>query len=177
MIQDMFKVTPEAAAGYVGLLSLANLSGRFLWSSASDLTGRKGIYCVYFILGALLYFSVPWTQGGGHLVLFVLITGLIISMYGGGFATVPAYLRDLFGTYEVGAIHGMLITAWSVAGIVGPQLVDRISDAEKHAQVPPGETYNFTMDLMACLLLVGLVCNLLVRPVDKKYYLQSRGAN
>jgi len=172
MIQDMFGVKPAAAAGYVGLLSLFNLSGRFIWASASDLTGRKGIYCVYFIFGALLYISVPWTQASGHLVPFILITGLIISMYGGGFSTVPAYLRDLFGTYQVGAIHGRLITAWSAAAIVGPQLVDRISDAKKKAGVPPGETYNLTLYLMAGLLLVGLICNLLVRPVDKKYHLQ-----
>jgi len=177
MIQDMFKVTPEAAAGFVGLLSLANLAGRFIWSSTSDLTGRKGIYCVYFILGAMLYYSLPWTQGGGHLVFFILIAGLIISMYGGGFATIPAYLRDMFGTYQVGAIHGRLITAWSVAGIVGPQLVDRISAAKKHAGVPPGEIYNFIFYLMGSLLLVGLICNLLVRPVDKKYHLKDGDTN
>jgi len=171
MIQDMFKVTPAAAAGYVGLLSLFNLGGRFLWSSLSDYTGRKGIYCLYFILGAALYLTVPWTQQHGYLTLFVLLTGVIISMYGGGFSTIPAYLRDLFGTYQVGAIHGRLITAWSMAAIVGPQLVDRISEAKKAAGVPPAETYNFTLYLMACLLLVGLVCNLLVRPVDAKYHL------
>jgi MFS family permease len=175
MIQDMFKVTPAAAAGYVGLLSLFNLTGRFAWSSASDLTGRKGVYCIYFILGALLYISLPWTQSGGHLATFVIVSGLIISMYGGGFATVPAYLRDLFGTYEVGAIHGMLITSWSAAAIIGPQLIDRISSAKKAAGVPPGESYNSTLYLMAGLLLVGLVCNLLVRPVDKKHYLKNGG--
>ena len=175
MIQDMFKVTPAAAAGYVGLLSLFNLTGRFVWSSTSDLTGRKGVYCIYFILGALLYISVPWAQAGGHLVAFVIITGVIISMYGGGFATVPAYLRDLFGTYQVGAIHGRLITAWSAAAIIGPQLIDRISAAKKQAGVPPGESYNATLYLMAGLLLAGLVCNLLVRPVDKKYHLKNGG--
>lgn len=171
MIQDMFKVTPAAAAGYVGLLSLFNLGGRFLWSSLSDYAGRKGIYCVYFIVGAALYMTVPWTQQHGYLTLFVLLTSLIISMYGGGFSTIPAYLRDLFGTYQVGAIHGRLITAWSMAAIVGPSLVDRISAAKKAAGVPPAETYNFTLYLMAGLLLVGLVCNLLVRPVAAKYHL------
>jgi MFS family permease len=174
MIQDMFKVTPAEAAGYVGLLSIFNLAGRFLWSSTSDFTGRKGVYCIYFILGAALYISVPWAQAGGHLIGFVLITCVIISMYGGGFATVPAYLRDLFGTYQVGAIHGRLITAWSVAAIVGPQLVDRISDAKKKAGIPPAETYNFTLYLMAGLLVIGLICNLLVRPVDKKFYLENQ---
>lgn len=173
MIQDMFKVTPAVAAGYVGLLSIFNMVGRFAWSSTSDLTGRKGVYCIYFILGAILYVSLPWAQDGGHLVAFVVITGLIISMYGGGFATVPAYLRDLFGTYQVGAIHGRLITAWSVAALIGPTLIDRISEAKKKAGVPPAESYNFTFYLMVGLLVVGLICNLFVRPVNKKYYLKG----
>ncbi|MDB6120433.1 MAG: nitrate/nitrite transporter [Verrucomicrobiaceae bacterium] len=173
MIQDMFKVSPEAAAGYVGLLSLFNMGGRFLWSSTSDLTGRKGVYCIYFILGALLYSLVPWTQSSGNLVLFIAVTSVIISMYGGGFATIPAYLRDLFGTYQVGAIHGRLITAWSMAALLGPQLVDRLSAANKAAGMPPGQSYNWTLYLMAGLLLVGLVANLLVRPVDSKYHVRS----
>lgn len=99
MIQDMFKVTPAAAAGYVGRLSLCNLGGRFFWSSMSDVIGRKGIYCIYFILGIALQASVPWIQGQGSVMLFVIATGLILTMYGGGFATIPAYLRDLFGSY------------------------------------------------------------------------------
>jgi MFS family permease len=173
MIQDMFQVSPGAAAGFVGLLSISNMAGRFIWSSTSDFTGRKGVYCIYFILGALLYCAVPWTQGQGNLVLFIVVTAVIISMYGGGFATIPAYLRDLFGTYQVGAIHGRLITAWSAAAIVGPTLVDRISEAKKKAGVPPEETYNFTLYLMAGLLCVGLIANLLVRPVDPKHYVQE----
>ncbi len=172
MIQDMFKVSPGAAAGYVGLLSIFNMGGRFLWSSTSDFTGRKGVYCIYFILGAVLYSLIPWTQGSGNLVLFVAVTAVIISMYGGGFATIPAYLRDLFGTYQVGAIHGRLITAWSMAAVVGPQLVDRISAANKAAGVPPGQSYNWTLYFMACLLLIGLVANLLVRPVDPKHHVK-----
>ncbi len=173
MIQDMFQVTPEAAAGYVGLLSLFNMGGRFLWSSASDLTGRKGVYCIYFVLGAVLYSLVPWTQSSGHLVLFVAVTAIIISMYGGGFATIPAYLRDLFGTYQVGAIHGRLITSWSVAALVGPELVARIAKSNRDAGVSPGQSYNWTLYLMAGLLLVGLLANLLVRPVDPKYHVRD----
>jgi MFS family permease len=173
MIQDMFGVTAGAAAGYVGLLSLFNLGGRFLWSSTSDWVGRKGIYAIYFVLGALLYAVVPWTQANGHLVLFVVVTGVIISMYGGGFATIPAYLRDLFGSYQVGAIHGRLITAWSMAALLGPQLVDRVSQAQKDAGVAPGQAYNSTLYLMAGLLVVGLVANLLVRPVAAKHYVQD----
>ena len=161
MIQDMFEVTPAAAAGYVGLLSLCNLGGRFFWSSMSDIIGRKGIYCIYFILGAALYATVPWIQGQESVTLFVFATGLILTMYGGGFATIPAYLRDLFGSHQVGAIHGRLITAWSVAAILGPQLMDRLSVANKKT----------IFQLMVGLLVVGLISNLLVRPVDDKYHL------
>ena len=173
MIQDMFKVTPAAAAGYVGLLSLCNLGGRFFWSSISDLTGRKGIYVIYFVLGALLYASVPWIQGQGNVTLFVIVTGLILTMYGGGFATIPAYLRDLFGSYQVGAIHGRLITAWSMAAILGPQLVDRISKARKDAGIDPAHAYNPIFYLMIGLLLLGLLANLLVRPVAAKHHLPA----
>ena len=172
MIQDMFKVTPAAAAGYVGLLSLCNLAGRFFWSSMSDIIGRKGIYCIYFILGAGLYLSVPWTQGQGSVTLFVVATGLILTMYGGGFATIPAYLRDLFGSYQVGAIHGRLITAWSMAAIIGPQLVDRLSVANKKT-MPPEQAYNSIFYLMIGLLTVGLLANLLVRPVDPKHHVKT----
>ena len=170
MIQDMFGVSAAAGAGYVGLLSLCNLGGRFFWSSMSDLIGRKGIYCIYFILGGLLYMSVPWTQGRGNVTFFVIVTGLILTMYGGGFATIPAYLRDLFGSYQVGAIHGRLITAWSMAAILGPQLVDRLSKANKDAGVTPAHAYNSIFYLMVGLLAVGLIANLLVRPVDPKYH-------
>lgn len=170
MIQDMFKVTPAAAAGYVGLLSLCNLGGRFFWSSMSDLTGRKAIYCIYFILGAALYASVPAIQHRGSVTLFVIATGLILTMYGGGFATIPAYLRDLFGSYQVGAIHGRLITSWSMAAIIGPQLVDRLSVANKKT-MPPEQAYNSIFHLMVGLLAIGLISNLLVRPVDPKYHL------
>ena len=173
MIQDMFKVTPAAAGGFVGLLSLCNLGGRFLWSSISDLTGRKGVYCIYFILGSLLYLSVPYTQGKGNVTLFVVVTGLILTMYGGGFATIPAYLRDLFGSYQVGAIHGRLITAWSMAAIIGPQLVDRLSKSQKESGTPPALAYNSIFYLMVGLLVVGLIANLLVRPVVSKYHLKE----
>ncbi len=171
MIQDMFKVTPAAAAGYVGLLSLCNLGGRFFWSSMSDIVGRKGIYCLYFILGAALYASVPWIQGQGSVTLFVIATGLILTMYGGGFATIPAYLRDLFGSYQVGAIHGRLITAWSMAAILGPQIMDRLSMANKKV-MPHEQAYNGIFHLMIGLLIVGLIANLLVRPVDAKHHVK-----
>jgi len=169
MCSDMFGVSPAVGGGFAGLLSIFNMGGRFFWSSISDHTGRKTVYSIYFLFGAILYCAVPWTQSTQNKTLFVVVTAIIITMYGGGFATIPAYLRDLFGTYQIGAIHGRLITAWSVAAIVGPSLVNYISTAKIEAGVPHAEAYNSTMYLMAGLLVIGLVANLLVQPVDAKY--------
>jgi MFS family permease len=173
MCQDMFGVNATVGAGFAGLLSIFNMGGRFLWSSLSDKTGRKAIYSVYFLLGALLYAILPWTQRTGQQALFVGVTALIISMYGGGFATIPAYLRDVFGTHQVGAIHGRLITAWSFAALVGPQLVNYLSTARKAAGVPKAEAYHPTLYLMAGVLVLGCVCNLLIRPVHSKHHLKE----
>lgn len=170
MCQDMFGVPAAVGGGFAGLLSIFNMGGRFAWSSVSDFTGRKTIYAVYFLLGALLYCLIPFTQRINSVTLFVAVTAIIISMYGGGFATIPAYLRDLFGTMQVGAIHGRLITAWSMAAVLGPQLVNYISTYQIERGIPKAEAYNATMYLMAGLLLVGLVCNLFVRPVNKRHY-------
>jgi MFS family permease len=170
MAQDMFGVSAVVAGGFVGLLSIFNTAGRFLWSSASDLTGRKAIYCVYFLLGCALYCLIPYSQKINSVALFVGIACVIISMYGGGFATIPAYLRDLFGTLQVGAIHGRVITAWSMAAILGPQLVTNLSAYQRKQGVPRAESYNTTLYIMAGILLVGLVCNLLVRPVDPRHH-------
>ena len=168
MCQDMFGVSAAVGGGFAGLLSLFNMGGRFFWSSTSDLTGRKAIYCVYFLLGAALYALIPTAQRMHSVPLFVGATAAIISMYGGGFATIPAYLRDLFGTMHLGAIHGRLITAWSMAAVVGPQVVSYVSDDRIKHGVPRAEAYNLTMYLMVGVLLVGLACNLLVRPVAAK---------
>jgi len=173
MCQDMFGVSASMAAGFTGLLSLFNMGGRFLWSSASDVIGRKTIYCVYFLLGAVLYALLPWTQESQNRGLFVLFTALIISMYGGGFATIPAYLRDLFGVAQVGAIHGRLITAWSMAAVIGPLLINGLYDRRIVAGVPKAEAYNNTFYLMCGLLLIGLVANLLVRPVAERHHLRQ----
>ena len=170
MCQDMFGVSAAVGGGFAGMLSLANMAGRLVWSSTSDLTGRKAIYCVFFLLGAVLYSVVPIIQKYHSVSLFVLVTALIISMYGGGFATIPAYLRDLFGTMHLGAIHGRLITAWSMAAVLGPQLVNYISTYRIEHGVSRAEAYNVMMYVMAGLLLVGLVCNLLVRPVDPRFH-------
>ena len=161
---------PAVGGGFAGLLSIFNMGGRFVWSSVSDYTGRKAVYCIYFLLGAILYCTVPWTQNVQNKAIFVAVTAVIITMYGGGFATIPAYLRDMFGTYQIGAIHGRLITAWSVAAILGPSLVNYISTARIEAGVPKAEAYNFTMFLMAGLLMIGFIANLLVRPVHSKHH-------
>jgi MFS family permease len=173
MCQDMFGVSAAVGGGFAGLLSIFNMAGRFLWSSISDYTGRKAIYCVYFLFGAVLYCLIPFAQRVNSVSLFVIATAAIISMYGGGFATIPAYLRDLFGAMQVGAIHGRLITAWSVAAVLGPQLVTYISDYQKQHGVPPAEAYNLTMYVMAGLLLAGLICNSFVQPVAERHHFQE----
>jgi MFS family permease len=170
MCQNMFGVSVAVGGGFAGLLSLFNMGGRFFWSSASDHTGRKTIYSVYFLLGALLYALVPFAQKIQSVTLFVLLAAVIISMYGGGFATIPAYLRDLFGTMHLGAIHGRLITSWSMAAVLGPQAVNYISDYQIKQGIPKAEAYNSTMYLMSVLLLVGFFCNLMVKPVQEKHH-------
>jgi len=176
MIQETFggAITAAAAAGFVSLLSIFNMVGRFFWSSASDFIGRKRTYMVFFGLGAALYIAVPLVGSGlGSIFLFVLAFGLILTMYGGGFATIPAYLADIFGTKFVGGIHGRLLTAWSAAGVLGPVLVNYIREAQINAGVDPANAYNITMFIMAGLLVVGFVCNLFIKPVDSKYHMES----
>lgn len=168
MIQEMFPgvIGAGAAAGFVGLLSLANMLGRFLWSSLSDVIGRQRTYAVYFALGALLYAAVPSAGRAGSVALFVAFYVVIMSMYGGGFSTIPAYLRDLFGVMHVGAIHGRLLTAWSVAGVLGPVLVNYLRQYQIGRGVPKAGAYSTTMYIMAGLLVMGLMANASVRPVD-----------
>jgi len=180
MIQDLFKgvVKPVAAAGFVGLLSLFNMGGRFFWASVSDFIGRKATYFIFFALGAVLYYFLPQT-GGDHLNnvrLFVTIACVLLSMYGGGFATVPAYLRDMFGTHHVSAIHGRLLTAWSTAGVLGPLLVNQIRESQLARGVDKASAYQTVLHIMAGLLLIGFVANLLVRPVSEKYWLAERSS-
>jgi MFS family permease len=163
------------AGGFVGLLSLFNMLGRFFWSSMSDFTGRKNIYYVYLLLGPVLYFLIPVAGRMGSTTFFVVLCSLILTMYGGGFATVPAYLRDLFGTLQVGAIHGRLITAWSVAGVLGPFLVNGIRDYQIAHGALGVERYAPTMYLMCGLLLIAAICNYLVGPVDSKYHVTDTG--
>lgn len=176
MIQDFFPtVTAATAAGFVGLLSLANLSGRIGWSTASDAIGRKRMYVVYLGVGAVLYGTL-FLLGGSNVALFVLLTVVLLTFYGGGFATIPAYLKDLFGTLEVGAIHGRLLTAWSAAGVAGPLIVNGIMDSRAKAGVTGADMYLPAMAVMTVLLVIGFVANLLVRPVDPKHHEPSADA-
>src|SRR5258708_7387645 len=174
MIQDLFKGTigPVAAGGFVGLLSLFNMGGRFFWSSVSDFIGRKATYFIFFALGAVLYFLLPLT-GGNHLnsvPLFVTICAVVLTMYGGGFATIPAYLKDMFGSYHVSAIHGRLLTAWSTAGILGPVLVNYTREYQLAQGADRAGAYQTVLHIMAGLLVVGFIANFLVRPVAEKYW-------
>jgi MFS family permease len=158
-------------AAFAGLLSLFNIAGRFFWASLSDYIGRKLTYFIFFGLGIALYASAPSAGMLGNVAVFVGIFCIILTMYGGGFATIPAYLADMFGTRFVGAIHGRLLTAWATAGILGPVIVNYIREYQIDHGIPPYQAYNTTMYVLAGLLLVGLLCNLLVRPVDPKYHM------
>jgi MFS family permease len=175
LIQDSFKgtVTAAAAAGFVGLLSLFNMGGRFVWASASDWLGRKNTYFAFFVLGAVLYYFVPTFAVNGNLTLFVLSYCIILSMYGGGFATVPAYLADMFGSAFVGGIHGRLLTAWAAAGVAGPVLINYIRAYQVAHGVAKADAYTSTLHIMALLLVIGLVCNFLVRPVNERHYMAN----
>ncbi len=161
------------AAGFVGLLSLFNIGGRFFWASFSDKIGRKLTYATFFLLGIVLYAGAPWAASVGGQALFVGAICIALSMYGGGFATVPAYLADVFGTQYVGAIHGRLLTAWSTAGILGPLVVTQITQFQRDAGVPAGAVYNRTLYILASFLVVGFVANLLIRPVAEKWYMPA----
>lgn len=156
-----------AAAGLVGLISLFNSVGRLLWASLSDKLGRKNTYSVFFVLGFAVYCLLPTLGHLGLAGMFVIAICVILSMYGGGFSTVPAYLADIFGTQMVGAIHGRLLTAWSAAGIVGPVVIAAIREAQLNSGVATNLVYDRTLYLMAGLLVVGLICNLLVKPVHE----------
>jgi len=162
------------AAGFTALLSLFNIGGRFFWASLSDKLGRKMTYIVFFILGGALYASIPASAAAGSKLMFVAAFCIILSMYGGGFATVPAYLADLFGTQMVGAIHGRLLTAWATAGILGPVIVNYMRDYQLSLGLPREQVYNQTMYILVGMLVIGLICNLQIRPVDKKHFMTDQ---
>ena len=170
---DQRKLVAAIAAGFTGLLSLFNIGGRFFWASLSDKIGRKMTYYTFFALGIVLYASAPWAAHAGSKILFVLFFCVILSMYGGGFATVPAYLADIFGTQFVGAIHGRLLTAWSTAGIIGPVVVNYIREFEIAAGVPRSAVYDVTMYVLAGMLVFGFVCNMFVKPLADHWFMKD----
>ncbi|WP_199726395.1 OFA family MFS transporter [Acidipila sp. EB88] len=172
MIQNLFlgKVTAAAAGGFVGVLSLFNMGGRFIWSSMSDYVGRKTTFTLFFVLGTVLFYLLP---GFSSIGLFVLTAGVLISMYGGGFSTAPAFLKDLYGSAEVSAIYGRLLTAWSTAGIVGPLIVNGILDHTVASGQPLRSAYPLVLHIMAALLLVGFLASLLVRPVAERFWMRE----
>ncbi|OWQ90318.1 MFS transporter [Roseateles aquatilis] len=161
------------AGGFTALLSLFNIGGRFVWASLSDKLGRKATYTVFFVLGGLLYASLPSSAAAGHKLAFVGAVCIILSMYGGGFATVPAYLGDLFGTQMVGAIHGRLLTAWATAGILGPIVVNYMRDYQLGLGIPREQVYNQTMYILVGMLVIGLIANLAIRPIAAKHFMSD----
>jgi len=168
MIQEVFRgrVSASEAAGFVGLLSLFNMAGRFVWASLSDAIGRRRTFACFFTLGPLLYLFVPVAGQLGGVALFVGCLGAILTMYGGGFATIPAYLADVFGAKHVSAVHGRLLTAWSAAGVLGPVLVNYVRQFQIDRGVPRYQAYNVTMLIMAGLLVVAFAANAAVKPVE-----------
>ena len=173
LAEDQRAQVATIAAAFAGLLSLFNIAGRIAWASLSDVIGRKITYMIFFLLGIALYLSAPLAGDAGRIAVFVTIFCVILTMYGGGFATIPAYLADLFGTQHVGAIHGRLLTAWSVAGIVGPVVVNYIREFQLARGVTPDHAYNVTMVVLAAMLLGGLLCNLLIRPVREHHFMSA----
>jgi MFS family permease len=173
--QDFFphtsspKALTAAAAGFVAMLSLCNATGRILWSTTSDYLGRKNMYRIYLGVGALLYLYIVLAKGDNK-TLFIIACMVILSFYGAGFATVPAYLKDLFGTYQVGAIHGRLLTAWSVAGVLGPLIINHVADDRISSGHKGSSIYTPSWWVMIGLLMIGFLCNELIRPVDPRFY-------
>jgi len=161
------------AAGFAGLLSLFNIAGRLFWATLSDKIGRKNTYFVFFLVGAAIYATIPTLAASLNLVMFLVAACVALTFYGGGFATIPAYLADLFGTQYVGAIHGRLLTAWSCAGLVSPLLINLIRDMQLNAGVPKAQAYSVTLYIMACFLIVGFICAVLVKPVNSKHYMSA----
>jgi MFS family permease len=178
MITDFFAGTSQpvsvsAAAGFVALLSAANMAGRIGWSSLSDVVGRKNIYRVYLLIGLVMYLVIA-LAGDSAKPLFIICAMCILSFYGGGFATLPAYLKDLFGTYQIGAIHGRLLTAWSAAGVLGPLIVDWVATSQQHAGKTGPSLYHLSFIIMIVLLVIGLAANEFIKPVDTRHHLPAQ---
>jgi MFS family permease len=168
MIQDMFKRSAVQAAAVVSMISLFNAGGRFFWASLSDYIGRRNTYLTFFSVQVLLFLLVPFLASNGYWIFFLATLFVIFSMYGGGFATIPAFLADLFGSENVGAIHGALLTAWSVAAVAGPVIITKLSNDAKAALTPSQShihIYDTPLRVLAALLSLGFILTALVRPM------------
>ncbi len=170
MMQDLFQKTPLAAAAVVSVISIFNAGGRFVWASVSDYIGRRNTYLVFFAAQLCLFLLIPGLAARGEWILFEASLFIVFTMYGGGFATIPAFLADLFGSDNVGAIHGAILTAWSAAAIAGPFIITELSSSAK-AALRPGASkvhiYDTPLAVLAALLAIGFLLALLVRPVRK----------
>jgi MFS family permease len=164
------KAVASVAAAFIGFLSLFNILGRFFWASFSDRIGRQLTYAVFFLLGMVLYAATPFLARAGSVALFAGAFAIILSMYGGGFATIPAYLADIFGAGNVGAIHGRLLTAWSAAGFIGPEIVNDLRERALAAGVAPAHVYDDALYVLAGLLVAGLACDLAVRKLGPEWF-------
>ena len=168
MMQDMFEKTPAQAAAVVSFISLFNAGGRFFWASLSDYIGRRNTYLIFFLAQLGLFLLIPALATRGDWVAFQAALFVIFTMYGGGFATIPAFLADMFGPENVGAIHGALLTSWSAAAIAGPMIITELS-ARARATLAAGTSkihiYDNPLQILAALLALGFVLAILVRPV------------
>jgi MFS family permease len=170
MMQDMFGKTALQAAAVVSLISIFNAGGRLFWASFSDYIGRRNTYIVFFIVQIVLFLTIPVLAGRAEWVVFEAALFIVFTMYGGGFATIPAFLADMFGAENVGAIHGVLLTAWSAAAVVGPVIITELSNRAR-ASLAPGMSkihiYDRPLQVLAALLALGFVLTILVRPLRR----------
>jgi MFS family permease len=168
MMQDMFRKTALEAGAIVSLISLFNAGGRFFWASLSDYIGRRNTYFTFFVVQVALFRQIPSFAAQGAWMPFEIAIFTVFTMYGGGFATIPAFVADIFGEENVGAIHGALLTAWSAAAVAGPVIITQLSERAK-AGLAPGESrvhiYDQPLRVLAYLLVVGFILTLLVRPL------------
>jgi MFS family permease len=171
MMQDLFQKSAVEAGAIVSIISLFNAGGRFFWASSSDYIGRRNTYTLFFVVQVTLFLLIPGIAAAGSWTIFLACLFTVFTMYGGGFATIPAFLADIFGSENVGAIHGATLTAWSAAAITGPLIITQLSDRAK-AALSPGASkvhiYDTPLQVLAAMLAIGFVLTLIVGPIRRK---------
>jgi MFS family permease len=171
IMQDLFRKTALEAAAVVSIVSLFNAGGRFFWASFSDYIGRRNTYIIFFLVQIVLFLLIPYLAATGNWLLFEAALFVVFTMYGGGFATIPAFLADIFGADNVGAIHGSLLTAWSAAAVAGPVIITELSNRAR-AALAPGMSkihiYDTPLRLLAVILSLGLLLTTLIRPLRQR---------